>query len=234
MANYVENIKVGSGEVWPIRDTEAQAAIASLKETLQTLPKNAFEASQTTASVTTYPTEPGIYRTIGTNIFENLSLRDDQCWGVLAIFRCGYALHMYIDTYGNMYWGRSGDDFTEPEAWRCGSNLRQAWVNQSPSSDFGAQTISLDLIGCSMVHIKFMYHTSTVDNAYCWWEACPVGQAGSTTYTSLSADNYAVTVYRSFNVSTNGITFGTGAFQQGTNTNLNDASRAIPIAIYIS
>ncbi len=30
MANYVENIKVGSGESWPVRDAEAQASIEGL------------------------------------------------------------------------------------------------------------------------------------------------------------------------------------------------------------
>lgn len=37
MANYVENIKVGSGEVWPIRDPAAQASIAAIEEELQLL-----------------------------------------------------------------------------------------------------------------------------------------------------------------------------------------------------
>ena len=34
MANYVENIKVGSGETWPVRDKEAHERITDLWSTI--------------------------------------------------------------------------------------------------------------------------------------------------------------------------------------------------------
>lgn len=37
MANYVENIKVGGGESWPVRDAEAQATITALRTLIASL-----------------------------------------------------------------------------------------------------------------------------------------------------------------------------------------------------
>lgn len=67
-------------------------------------------------SVSTYPTSPGIYRTVGTDIFKNLSFPHGN-YGVLVIFKAEYALHIYLDEYNRMFYGRSSSAFAEP-GWR--------------------------------------------------------------------------------------------------------------------
>lgn len=69
-----------------------------------------YEAWQSLGS---YPTAPGIYRTVGTNIFQNLQSSHGN-YGVLVILKAAYALHIYIDEYGRVFCGRSGDTFAEP------------------------------------------------------------------------------------------------------------------------
>lgn len=69
-----------------------------------------YEAWQSLGS---YPTAPGIYRTVGTNIFKNLQSSHGN-YGVLVILKAAYALHIYIDEYGRVFCGRSGDTFAEP------------------------------------------------------------------------------------------------------------------------
>lgn len=49
MANYVENIKVGSGETWPVRDANAQEKIAALETSLTTT-NGAVNNAQTSAN----------------------------------------------------------------------------------------------------------------------------------------------------------------------------------------
>lgn len=64
-------------------------------------------------SVTKYPTTPGIYRTIGTDIFGNLAFTHGL-YGVLVIFKAAYTMHIYIDEYQRVFMGRGGDTFAEP------------------------------------------------------------------------------------------------------------------------
>lgn len=64
---------------------------------------------------TSYPTKPGIYRIIGTNIFQNMT--PYSSYGVLMIFRAAYAAHFYVDAYGTFYYGYSGDTLSEPSKW---------------------------------------------------------------------------------------------------------------------
>ena len=63
---------------------------------------------QTGVSVTTYPTSAGIYRLIGTNIFSNLTPGSN--YGTLVIFRSTYGMHLYLDSYNNLYYGCGGND----------------------------------------------------------------------------------------------------------------------------
>ena len=72
-----------------------------------------YEAWQ---SIVTYPTTPGIYRTIGTDIFANLSMPHGG-YGVLVICEAAYAMHLYLDNNGQLFYGRSGDSFKEPTTW---------------------------------------------------------------------------------------------------------------------
>lgn len=77
--------------------------------------QNLFNSGEI-ANATGYPTVPGIWRTVGTNIFSNLKAPHGN-YGVLIIFKAVYGLHIYIDESGRFYWGRSGDSFGEPATW---------------------------------------------------------------------------------------------------------------------
>lgn len=67
-------------------------------------------------SIVTYPTVPGIYRTIGTEIFANLSM-PHELYGVLVICKAGYSMHLYLDNTGQLFYGRSGETLKEPTTW---------------------------------------------------------------------------------------------------------------------
>ena len=77
--------------------------------------QNLFNSGEI-ANATGYPTVPGIWRTVGTNIFSNLTDAHSN-YGVLIIFKAVYALHLYIDANGYFFWGYSGDAFREPANW---------------------------------------------------------------------------------------------------------------------
>ncbi len=77
--------------------------------------QNLFNSGEI-ANATGYPTVPGIWRTVGTNIFSNLTDVHSN-YGVLIIFKAVYALHLYIDANGYFFWGYSGDTFREPTNW---------------------------------------------------------------------------------------------------------------------
>lgn len=79
-------------------------------------------------SVTTYPTRPGIYRTIGTDIFQHLTL-DHGVYGVLLIAKAGYGLHIYADESGRLFWGRSYDTFEEPTDWKKSDGIVEEGTN---------------------------------------------------------------------------------------------------------
>ena len=75
--------------------------------------RNGFDVGAVTA--TTYPPEAGIYVVTGAKIFQNMTPYSLQ--GVLVIFHAGYAAHLYIDSYFNLYYGFSGNTFAEPTKW---------------------------------------------------------------------------------------------------------------------
>ena len=77
--------------------------------------QNLFNSGEI-ADATVYPPVPGIYRTVGTNIFSNLTDVHSN-YGVLIIFKAVYALHLYIDANGYFFWGYSSDTFREPTNW---------------------------------------------------------------------------------------------------------------------
>lgn len=75
-----------------------------------------FDVGPSGQNISAYPVAPGIYRTVGANIFSNLTAPHGN-YGMLIIFRAGYGLHLYVDESGRFYWGRSGDTFGEPAQW---------------------------------------------------------------------------------------------------------------------
>lgn len=75
-----------------------------------------FDVGPSSQNISAYPVRPGIYRTVGTNVFSNLKAPHGN-YGMLIIFQAGYGLHIYVDESGRFYWGRSGDSFGEPAKW---------------------------------------------------------------------------------------------------------------------
>ena len=84
--------------------------------------RNGFDVGAVTA--TTYPPEAGIYVVTGAKIFQNMTPYSLQ--GVLVIFHAGYAAHLYIDSYFNLYYGFSGNTFAEPAKWYTPSTTQQS------------------------------------------------------------------------------------------------------------
>ena len=82
--------------------------------TAQALMQSLFNSA---AAVTSYPTKPGIYRCIGTNVCTN-SQSTLTGYGVLVIFQAVYGMHLYLDNNGTMIYGYSGDTFQQPGAWK--------------------------------------------------------------------------------------------------------------------
>lgn len=62
MANYVENIRIGSGESWPVRDAEAQQSIEALLGTIKELTTQLTTATEELETLkTTVPTHEHAY-----------------------------------------------------------------------------------------------------------------------------------------------------------------------------
>lgn len=81
---------------------------------LKTFVENVFGRDyKSYQSISEYPSTPGIYRTVGTNIFKNLSFTHGN-YGVLVILKAEYAMHIYIDEYLRVFMGRSSSTFGEP------------------------------------------------------------------------------------------------------------------------
>lgn len=99
-------------------DSMTQAVGMDSDGKLYTAPPDTSAFDQTGVSATTYPTSAGIYRLIGTNIFSNLTPGSN--YGTLVIFSSTYGMHLYLDSYNNLYYGCGGDDsgLTEPTTWQ--------------------------------------------------------------------------------------------------------------------
>jgi hypothetical protein len=121
-------------------------------------------------SVTAYPNKAGIYRTVGTNIFKNLSLVGEQLYGVLAIFEATYALHVYVDTYGNLYWGRAGEGDQEPIYWNRANRYNTLsdgateWID--PPMEIGVEYRTTERHNGNAVYTKLVSCGMPVNDAY--------------------------------------------------------------------
>ena len=67
-------------------------------------------------NIRSYPSSPGVYRTVGTNVFSSLRYEHGN-YGVLVILQAIYGIHIYVDNNSNIFWGYSGDTFQEPSTW---------------------------------------------------------------------------------------------------------------------
>ena len=109
------------------------------------------------------------------------------------------------------------------------------WTNPNPTSDFGAQTLTLDLSGYDEVEIVA---TFLGDTRASYSTRCAVGAGSNLAYqilntaTATNASTFINGVAREFTVSTSGITFGNGQMTYNGGAYTNWQSRAIPYKIY--
>lgn len=136
---YVEYIKVGTGESWAVRDAEARTLINSLTTKVNTNIGNIYKQgvsnvgkslifSQTDnvgdaseSVLSSYPTLPGIYR-VGPLIAGLPS--SSNGYGVLLYLDAGgYYMNLYVDANDDLFFGRTTGN--KPTSWwkATGSNV---------------------------------------------------------------------------------------------------------------
>ena len=107
------------------------------------------------------------------------------------------------------------------------------WTNESPTSEFAAQTISLNLSGYDAVEIICRY-SRTDDTSMRY--ICDVGNSASMYWFYYTATDRKYTGVRSRNVvsvSTAGVTFDTCSGKAGNSTtNTSNNGYIIPVKIY--
>lgn len=105
-----------------------------------------------------------------------------------------------------------------------GSSWTSLWTNADPSSNFAAQTVSVDLSGYSVIAIK--YCAQTGQGRY----ACSmVIKDGDSYYVTIGINSTSNNYYykRGASADSSGVTFTTGYRNTSEST-----SYAIPVAIY--
>lgn len=103
-----------------------------------------------------------------------------------------------------------------------GVSIDLLWENSSPTANFPAQTIQMNL---NDYQIVIVYARRSTSATYVVVAVCIVGQ--SSILQQVSLPNYASIMHRFFSVSTSGITFQNGGDQSGDNNGY-----IIPIAVY--
>ena len=177
-----------------------------------------------TNPVTTYPTTAGLYRTSGTNIFSNMdSLYKPGVYGMLAIFRSLYSMHLYVDTNADFYWGYKSQTFSEPTSWRRAQRDVLLWTNSSPGSSFAAQTISVSLSSYDLYRIVYRFSTS---EAIFQSVTAPTGYSANLT---INAQSYNRTGGRIATYSSTGLAFGNANYNGSTS---GSNTYCIPCYIY--
>jgi hypothetical protein len=105
------------------------------------------------------------------------------------------------------------------------------WENSSPTSNFEAQTVELDLSGYDFVGIRFLTRTN-----YTGKSQLQIIKVGDFTNVELppEADNANFTAWRrrTVTVDTTGITFGVGIWLDYSGSKDTGANWIIPIEIY--
>ena len=148
----------------------------------------------------------------------------------LNSYCCGFATR--VNTMTTQYFecachatSSAGDEgftgWNEKLTDRTGVSLTKLWQNASPTSNFAAQTVSLDLSKYQMVAIAYRFNTS--DD----YRKMYFGTVGST----MALDVISTSGYlgwRSATVSTTGISFSTATY----NGNSGVVGYIIPVAIY--
>lgn len=177
------------------------------------------------AGVRAYPTKPGIYRSIGTDIFSNMT-QTHSTYGVLVIMQATYAMHLYVDSSNTVFVGRSGDTFAEPTSWDCltdRTSMKKLWTNSNPANEFAGQTVSLDLSEYDLYEVIYAPTTS-----YTTREMSVTARVGKgCMMVGVWADTGKVFHRSATGSSSTGITFGAAYADKASNN-----TYCIPLAVY--
>lgn len=101
-----------------------------------------------------------------------------------------------------------------------GIEMVKLWENASPTSEFAAQTVSIDLSAYQLVEVHFKYAAAANGRAI---SSCPVGTRLNVV---MGGSNNALAM-RYANVSETGLSFESGYLNGTANT-----TSAIPVEIY--
>lgn len=177
------------------------------------------------AGVRAYPTKPGIYRSIGTDIFSNMT-QTHSTYGVLVIMQATYAMHLYVDSSNTVFVGRSGDTFAEPTSWDCltdRTSMKKLWTNSNPANEFAGQTVSVDLSEYDLYEVIYAPTTS-----YTTREMSVTARVGKgCMMVGVWADTGKVFHRSATGSSSTGISFGAAYADKASNN-----AYCIPLAVY--
>lgn len=104
------------------------------------------------------------------------------------------------------------------------------WTNPSPTSNFAAQTLSLDLTEYAylLFKVKNSLTTGYTDEAYC---ACQKDNSKRSAFSVVGAGAPKIIHSRYFDTTDNSITFSAG-YHSSTSSGTTDNRYAIPLEIY--
>lgn len=122
---------------------------------------------------------------------------------------------------------------TPSDAAQRRGGWRQVWENGSPTSNFAAQTVDLDLSGASEIRIE--YRLSTTSETRCFTDGFINGQALPVTGMSNLSSTTAYLLIRNATPSATGVVFQT-AYRRSTVATTSASSSPgymIPVAIYV-
>ena len=113
-------------------------------------------------------------------------------------------------------------------------NMHLAWTNLSPTSDYAAQQITLNIGDYGTYNkIRVEAHLGKSDNRSVYTEFDISDSSACLRYEYTGATNISVRRRDIINDGNNQITFGGGYFQVAGQTLLNDNSQLIPIRVYV-
>lgn len=97
-----------------------------------------------------------------------------------------------------------------------GLSLKQLWENASPTSQFPAQTVSLDLTEYPYLVIMFARSSEEISTNGFWGELFEKGVPGYVSgYYSINGSGHIRNAYRRFTISNTGVTFEVGKLKDG-------------------
>lgn len=106
--------------------------------------------------------------------------------------------------------------------------VQRLWVNEDPTSDFGAQSVNLDLSNYDAVLVQCGTSVGQIDDE----ALIPIGGSARIQYAGYTSSNARI-FYREITTSTADVSFGNcGRFTQGSSSITNVATALKGLYIY--